>query len=40
MSYLKPEEKLPDVVKPRVIVIGGGFGGIAAAKALKDALVE
>lgn len=26
--------------KPRVVVVGGGFGGIAAAKALRDAPVE
>ena len=26
--------------RPRVVIIGGGFGGLAAARALKDAPVE
>src|ERR1700682_5226521 len=25
---------------PRVVIVGGGFGGLSAAKALKDALVK
>jgi NADH:ubiquinone reductase (H+-translocating) len=32
---------LPDLpARPRVVIIGGGFGGIAAAKALKRANVS
>ncbi len=31
---------MPDVDKPKVVIIGAGFGGLAAAKALKRAQVD
>jgi NADH:ubiquinone reductase (H+-translocating) len=35
-SFLEPTAKR----RPRVVIVGGGFGGLAAAKALKNAPVE
>jgi NADH dehydrogenase len=32
--------KIEDVGKPRVVIVGGGFGGLALAKALADAPVQ
>ena len=31
---------MPDATRPRVVVIGGGFGGLSAARTLKGASVE
>src|SRR4051812_27543037 len=31
---------MPDATRPRVVVIGGGFGGLSAARALAKAPVE
>ncbi len=35
-----PDATLPPVGRPRVVIIGGGFGGLAAAKALRDAEID
>lgn len=30
----RPKEKIPKVVIPKVVILGGGFGGLTAARAL------
>ena len=34
------ETEVPNARVPRVVIVGGGFGGLAAAKALRKAPVQ
>ncbi|GAB3951915.1 NAD(P)/FAD-dependent oxidoreductase [Spirosoma harenae] len=40
LSFDKLSLNIPDTSKPRVVIIGGGFGGMNLAKALRDANVQ
>lgn len=40
LQYDKLSLNIPDTTKPRVVIIGGGFGGMNLAKSLRDADVQ
>ncbi|GAB4035660.1 NAD(P)/FAD-dependent oxidoreductase [Spirosoma gilvum] len=40
LTFDKLSLNIPDTSKPRVVIIGGGFGGMNLAKALRDADVQ
>jgi NADH dehydrogenase len=40
LQYDKLSLNIPDTTKPRVVIIGGGFGGMNLAKSLKNADVQ